>query len=56
MGKAFNIKTVLESVSDDFYSGKINIHEAARILFEHGFLTYSDNTDGALRYISRYSK
>lgn len=52
MGKAFAIKTVLEEVHDDYMSGKITLHEAAKTLCRNGFLNFVDE-DGAKRYIDR---
>lgn len=46
------IKTVLEEVHDEYMSGTITLHEAARILCKHGFLNFVDE-DGAKRYIDR---
>lgn len=48
------IKTVTQSVSDDYRSGKITIEEAARILFKHGFLNFANDLDRAMWYINRY--
>lgn len=52
MEKVFTIKTVPQSVHDDYMSGKISLHEAAKILCRHGFLNFVDE-DGAKRYIDR---
>ena len=40
MEKVFTIKTVPQSVHDDYMSGKITLLEAARIMCKHGYTAY----------------
>ena len=40
MEKVFTIKTVAQSVHDDYMSGKITLLEAARIMCKHGYTAY----------------
>ena len=40
MEKVFTIKTVTQSVHDDYVSGKITLLEAARIMCKHGYTAY----------------
>lgn len=49
-GKPFDIPTVGESVVAEYHAGKIDLHEAARIFFRHGWTNFIDE-DFARRYI-----
>ena len=40
MEKVFTIKTVAQSVHDDYVSGKITLLEAARIMCKQGYTAY----------------
>lgn len=40
MEKVFRLKTICQSVHDDYMSGKITLLQAARIMCKHGYTPY----------------
>lgn len=46
-----NIKTINESLKEDFLNRKMNIEEVAKEIFESGFYPYIPNKKQALDFI-----
>ena len=51
MGKAFNIKTVIEKLTDDYNEGKMSARQVAIELYKNGHTNYILSDEEAIEYL-----